>query len=80
MIEGRIKTRSWDAPSGERKYRTEVIAERVQFGPRSGGPNTGASSSSSTASKSAAPSKDEADSADAIQYPEENINSEDIPF
>jgi len=37
MIEGRIKTRSWDAPSGERKYRTEVIAERVQFGPKAGG-------------------------------------------
>lgn len=36
MIEGRIKTRSWDAPNGERKYRTEVIAERVQFGPKSG--------------------------------------------
>ena len=36
MIEGRIKTRSWDAPSGEKKYRTEVIAERVQFGPKSG--------------------------------------------
>ncbi len=36
MIEGRIKTRSWDAPNGEKKYRTEVIAERVQFGPKSG--------------------------------------------
>lgn len=36
MIEGRIKTRSWDAPTGEKKYRTEVIAERVQFGPKSG--------------------------------------------
>ncbi|OGY39829.1 MAG: hypothetical protein A2418_03150 [Candidatus Brennerbacteria bacterium RIFOXYC1_FULL_41_11] len=36
MIEGRIKTRSWDAPTGERKYRTEVIADRVQFGPKSG--------------------------------------------
>jgi single-strand DNA-binding protein len=34
MIEGRLRTRSWDAQSGEKKYRTEVIVERVQFGPR----------------------------------------------
>ncbi|MEW5805416.1 MAG: single-stranded DNA-binding protein [Patescibacteria group bacterium] len=34
MVEGRLKTRSWDAPTGEKKYRTEVVADRVQFGPR----------------------------------------------
>ncbi len=34
LIEGRLRTRSWDAPTGEKKYRTEVISERVQFGPR----------------------------------------------
>ena len=38
FVEGRIQTRSWDdKTSGEKKYRTEVVAERVQFGPRSGG-------------------------------------------
>jgi single-strand DNA-binding protein len=30
-VEGRLQTRSWDTPEGERKYRTEVIAERVLF-------------------------------------------------
>lgn len=35
MIEGRLRTRSWDdQASGKKKYRTEVIAERVQFGPK----------------------------------------------
>lgn len=34
LIEGRLRTRSWVAPTGEKKYRTEVISERVQFGPR----------------------------------------------
>src|SRR5580704_18887173 len=35
-VEGRLQTRSWDdKTSGEKKYRTEVIADRVQFGPRS---------------------------------------------
>jgi len=30
-VEGRLKTRSWDTPEGERKYRTEVVAENVVF-------------------------------------------------
>lgn len=34
MIEGRIETRSWDDPQGNRKYRTEIIAENMQLGPR----------------------------------------------
>src|ERR1700722_19231477 len=37
FIEGRIQTRSWDGKDGEKKYRTEVVADRVQFGPRTGG-------------------------------------------
>jgi single-strand DNA-binding protein len=36
MVEGRLQTRSYQAQTGEKKYRTEVIAERVQFGPKSG--------------------------------------------
>ncbi len=37
MVEGRIQTRSWeDKTSGEKKYRTEVIADAVQFGPMVG--------------------------------------------
>ena len=32
-VEGRITTRSWDDKiSGEKKYRTEIIADAVQFG------------------------------------------------
>ena len=34
MIEGRIETRSWDDPSGNKRYRTEIIAENMQLGPR----------------------------------------------
>ncbi len=30
-VEGRLRTRSWDAPDGQRRYRTEVVAERVLF-------------------------------------------------
>jgi len=35
MIEGRLRTRSWESQAGEKKFRTEIVAERIQFGPRS---------------------------------------------
>lgn len=35
MIEGRLRTRSWDdKATGQKRYRTEIVAERVQYGPR----------------------------------------------
>jgi len=37
LVEGRMQTRSWDAADGTKKYRTEIVAERVQFGPRRDG-------------------------------------------
>ncbi|MGH2349164.1 MAG: single-stranded DNA-binding protein [bacterium] len=30
-VEGRLQTRSWDGPDGQKRYRTEVIAEKVLF-------------------------------------------------
>src|SRR3990172_6495987 len=37
LVEGRMQTRSWDAADGVKKYRTEVVADRIQFGPRRDG-------------------------------------------
>lgn len=34
LIEGRLQTRSWDDPSGNRKFRTEIVAERMQLAPK----------------------------------------------
>jgi single-strand DNA-binding protein len=72
LIEGRIQTRSWES-EGQKKYRTEIVADRVQFGPRTGG------AAQSTAPAQAAP-KEEKDTLDTIEYPDEEINPEDIPF
>ena len=30
-VEGRLRTRSWDGPDGQKRYRTEVIASTVLF-------------------------------------------------
>lgn len=35
FIEGRLETRTWQDQNGNKRYRTEIIAERMQLGPRS---------------------------------------------
>ncbi|MFA6386555.1 MAG: single-stranded DNA-binding protein [Candidatus Paceibacterota bacterium] len=75
LVEGRMETRSWDdAATNTKKYRTEIIADTVQFGAKS----SGGGNSSSAPSQAAAPKKEE--EIDTIEYPDEQINSEDIPF
>lgn len=75
LVEGRIQTRSWDdKTSGEKKYRTEIVADRTQFGPKAGG----VGSVGTTSEGSKAPAKEGGE--DTIEYPEEDINPEDIPF
>lgn len=70
LIEGRIQTRSWEADDGSTNYRTEIVANRVQFGPRSGASGAG--------DQQQAPPTEEAEE---IDYPEdEDITPEDIPF
>jgi len=81
MVEGRMQTRSWDdTATNTKKYRTEVIADRVQFGSNTGSQKSGGSSDqSSSTNNSSSQSKDEGE-LDTIEYPEEQINTEDIPF
>ena len=82
LIEGRIQTRSWDdKATGSKKYRTEIIADNVQFGTRAGGAG-GSGSPSAPAGKGAkdAPKDAPASAGDTIEYPEEEINPDDIPF
>ncbi len=37
LIEGRIKTSSWQNAQGAKQYKTEIIAETLQLGPRPSG-------------------------------------------
>lgn len=74
LVEGRMQTRSWDSPDGKKNYRTEIVADRVQFGPRREG--GAASAEAPTASQN----KDEAPPLDTIDYPADEVNVDDIPF
>ncbi len=77
LVEGRMQTRSWDdKTSGEKKYRTEIVADRTQFGPKGGASTSGSGASTSPSNASTGGQPDD----DSIDYPEEDINPEDIPF
>ncbi|MFM2415243.1 MAG: hypothetical protein RI911_936 [Candidatus Parcubacteria bacterium] len=75
FIEGRLQTRSWEK-EGQKQYRTEIVADRVQFGPKSG---TGGSKSQSLAGDEEAEPTPRAPKSE-IAYPEDEINPDDIPF
>lgn len=68
-IEGKNQTRSWDSADGKKMYRTEVVANHVQFG----------SHAPATPGNSSPAKKDEVDTGeDVIEYPD--VDEEDIPF
>ena len=77
LVEGRLQTRSWDDTSGVKKYRTEIIADRVQFGTRGMGGGTPTKASGGGEKEVPPPGKEVLDT---IEYPEEESNPEDIPF
>ncbi len=87
FVEGRLQTRTWEK-DGEKKSRTEIVAERVQFGPKGGsGGGAGGSGSyggGSRGSKGKVADDDAgagaASGGGGIEYPTEEINPEDIPF
>jgi single-strand DNA-binding protein len=74
FVEGRLQTQSWEK-DGVKHYRTEIVADRVQFGPRtSGGEGGGSAAPKADVPQQSAPQGSRPD------YPEEDINPEDIPF
>ena len=83
FVEGRIQTRSWDGQDGKKNYRTEIVIDNFQFGPKAGGFGDGAARptmSTSGISDGEAPQKSAPADLDTIEYPDEEINLEDIPF
>jgi len=81
LVEGRTQTRSWDDKEGNRKYRTEIIAENIQLGPRAAN-DPGAENESSSASSGNNNKKSKAKEEDEIPVidQDEEVNTDDIPF
>ena len=73
LIEGRLQTRTWDTPDGQKRNRTEIVAESMQLGPR-GTADSGNSTPNDT--------NNQQETVDTIEYPhdEGEINPDEIPF
>ncbi len=71
-VEGRLQTRSWEK-EGQKQYRTEVVADRVQFGPKGSGGSGGSR-------REEGEQPEEAPAGPGIEYPKDDINPDDIPF
>lgn len=76
LVEGRLQTRSWQDNQGQNRKTTEIVAERIQLGPRpmGGGQNFGA-----------APKRQGVDAAakeevPTIEIENDNVKPEDLPF
>lgn len=87
LVEGRIQTRSWDAQDGTKKYRTEIIVDAFQFGPKRDPSPAGSSSADdgyranvNQAAQTQKTPPNQPTELETIQYPEEEINPDDIPF
>ncbi len=76
LIEGRIQTRSWQDNAGVKKYRTEIVAENIQLGPR----GTGEMSPSSKTSNESARGTAEEEIPIIEEDKDEEIDVKDIPF
>ena len=80
FIEGRIRTRSWQDANNQKRYKTEIIAENIQFGPKS--MREGVKLEMPPETKEAEPEELpvlEADTPGSKEEDEE-ISSEEIPF
>ena len=83
LIEGRLQTRNWQDSSGNQRYRTEIVAERLQLGPRSGHSAEGPSRSPERVTPTAPAPEEQAETTKEeipIIEEEEEINIKDIPF
>lgn len=69
FIEGRIATRSWQDQQGQKRYKTEIIAQTMQMGPKSAG---------GAVQRTESPAEEIA----TVEYPpeEDEIKPEEIPF
>lgn len=85
LVQGRLQNSSWeDKESGAKRYRTDIIASRVTFGPKAadkddastdGDPSPKVEPATKVGDK-----KKVVSTPSGIEYPEEEINPDDIPF
>ncbi len=71
LIEGRLRTRTWQDQQGQNRKTTEIICERMQLGPKSSSAGAFKNDQSTQSVKEEMPE---------IDINEEEIKPEDLPF
>jgi single-strand DNA-binding protein len=80
-IEGRLQTRSWDDKEGQKRKTTEIIAERIQLGPRRQGGGEGSFSGPRSGGVGEDKKENVPEELPVIDMNDEGgIKSEDLPF
>ncbi|MDD5431199.1 MAG: single-stranded DNA-binding protein [Candidatus Pacebacteria bacterium] len=70
LVEGRLQTRTWDDKTGQKRKTTEIVAERIQLGPRPIG----------AGNQQFQPAAEEKPEAIPTIEIDEEIKGEDLPF
>jgi len=76
LIEGRLRTRTWQDKQGQNRRTTEIICERLQLGPKPISQTRPSFDPQPPIEKTPPPSQELPE----INLDEENIKAEDLPF
>jgi len=86
LVEGRLQTRSWEGQDGQKRYKTEIVAEQFQLGPKGQGQQNASQQTSSQqqpqqqGASGSSGGGQQGGSMPTINADEDEINLEEIPF
>jgi single-strand DNA-binding protein len=81
-VEGRLQTRSWDGQDGQKRYKTEIVIENFQMGPKgaSSGSSRPAPAQGGRQASQPKSAPKQLEEIPTVSLDEEEINLEEIPF
>ncbi len=80
LVEGRLQTRNWQGQDGVKRYRTDIIMENMQLGPRGAAGPEGAGAAPSAPTTEEIPVIEADEAMNFEEEGKEKVNVSDIPF
>ncbi|MCL5016111.1 MAG: single-stranded DNA-binding protein [Patescibacteria group bacterium] len=80
FIEGRLQTRTWEGKDGQQRKTTEIVGERVQFGPKPMGGRGEAQTDKPKEQGKESVDSEPAEEIPVIDIDADEIKPEDLPF